>query len=65
MYNVVDGAKALRGCNQAHWPNTACEKDWSMRNYGLSLKKRLDDGDILPFIGIYDTFSAGVAGRHF
>jgi 2-methylisocitrate lyase-like PEP mutase family enzyme len=36
-----------------------------MQNYGLGLKKKLGESDILPFIGVYDTFSAGITGQHF
>ena len=36
-----------------------------MQNFGLSLKKKLGENNILPFIGVYDTFSAGIAGQHF
>lgn len=33
--------------------------------YGSRLKTSLGKPEILPFIGVYDTFSAGIAGRHF
>lgn len=36
-----------------------------MQHYGSSLKDAIEQSDILPFIGVYDTFSAGIAGRHF
>lgn len=36
-----------------------------MINHGLELKNRIEAGGILPFVGVYDTFSAGIAGQHF
>lgn len=36
-----------------------------MQHYGSRLKAEIEHSGILPFIGVYDTFSAGIAGRHF
>ena len=36
-----------------------------MSDYGARLKQGIDAGGILPFVGVYDTFSAGIAGRHY
>ena len=33
--------------------------------YGESLRRAVSERDVLPFIGIYDVFSAGVASQHF
>jgi 2-methylisocitrate lyase-like PEP mutase family enzyme len=32
---------------------------------GARLRNAISGGEIIPFIGIYDSFSAGIAGRHF
>jgi len=34
-------------------------------NYGSRLRKTLTEREIIPFIGIYDTFSAAISARHF
>jgi 2-methylisocitrate lyase-like PEP mutase family enzyme len=34
-------------------------------SYGKKLREALAEKDIIPFIGVYDTFSASVAARHF
>lgn len=36
-----------------------------MERYGSKLKAGIEQTGILPFIGVYDTFSAGIAGQHF
>jgi 2-methylisocitrate lyase-like PEP mutase family enzyme len=36
-----------------------------MQHYGPRLKAGIEQSGILPFIGVYDTFSAGIAGQHF
>ena len=36
-----------------------------MEQYGSKLKAEIEQNGILPFIGVYDTFSAGIAGQHF
>ena len=36
-----------------------------MQHYGLKLRDEIEKPGILPFIGVYDTFSAGIAGQHF
>ena len=35
------------------------------KSFGEQLKKSLKDGKIMPFIGIYDVFSASVAAKHY
>jgi 2-methylisocitrate lyase-like PEP mutase family enzyme len=32
---------------------------------GVRLRQAIDAGETVPLIGVYDTFSAGIAGRHF
>ena len=34
-------------------------------NYGSSLREALEEKEIIPFIGIYDAFSAAISARHF
>jgi 2-methylisocitrate lyase-like PEP mutase family enzyme len=36
-----------------------------MQHHGLKLRDEIEKPGILPFIGVYDTFSAGIAGQHF
>lgn len=43
---------------------TAVQRDVN-ESYGNFLRKRLQGGDILPLIGVFDQFSASLAGREF
>ena len=36
-----------------------------MALYGSTLRAGIEQTGVLPFIGVYDTFSAGIAGQHF
>ena len=36
-----------------------------MRHYGSELRKQLSRSGVVPFIGVYDTFSASLAGQDF
>ena len=36
-----------------------------MEQYGSKLKAGIEQTEILPFIGVYDTFSASIAAQHF
>src|SRR2546423_228903 len=33
-------------------------------NYGIKLRQAVNDGQQLAFLGVYDVFSAGIAGRY-
>lgn len=35
------------------------------RDYGAALRESIRENGILPFIGVYDVFSASIAGQHF
>src|SRR5688572_8799640 len=37
----------------------------SAQSPGNRMRTAVQEGEITPFIGVYDVFSAGLAGRHF
>jgi len=36
-----------------------------VKSYGDSLRHELESGSVVPFIGVYDVFSASIAGKYF